>query len=206
MFPICHNNYMAVIASAIAFLFSSCHYSLEEKHNLCFIGDSITHLWDIDYFFPEYSPANYGVNGAKIDDVFEWDLSECEGIPSVILIGTNNLNAVVKSEKSKATFIEQYIQKYMKILDQTKSNKYIIISILPRDRLYKENESMNSYIKVLNDSLKSSLQKQDFESKFVDAYPHFLRDSAIIKDYYSDGLHLSEEGYSLLSTLVRDAL
>lgn len=195
---------MAAVATALCLFFAAC--SFEEPTNVCFIGDSITHMWDTDFFFPEHSTANHGVNGAKIDDLFDWDLSECKDIPSVIMIGTNNLNAVAKSDSLKAVFLGVYIKKYMKLLDQIKSSNYVVISILPRDRHYEEKGALNPYIKVLNDSLKSSLEEQDFKSTFVDAYPHFLKDSAIIKDYYSDGLHLTEEGYDLLSSLVRDAL
>ncbi len=184
--------------------FTSCTY--DESPEMCFIGDSITHLWDTDFFFPEYTTSNHGVSGAKIDDLFTWDLSECKNIPSIILIGTNNLKAATKNDSTKALFQKVYIQKYMKLLGQIKSSNYVIISILPRDRLYEEKGALNSYIKILNDSLKKTLDQQDFQTDFIDAYPHFLKDSLIIREYYSDGLHLSEEGYRKLTSLVRKAL
>ena len=185
-------------------LFGACSSDIAPR--ICFVGDSITHLWDLDYFFPEYSTANHGVNGAKIDDIFTWDLSECKDVPTVVLIGTNNLNAIAKSDSLKKTFLSTYVQKYMKILNQIEASNYVVISVLPRDRLYKENNALNPYIKTLNDTLESSLDQQKFKSSFVNAYPYFLKDSAIIRDYYNDGLHLSEEGYDLLSSLVRRPL
>lgn len=197
-------KFIAAALIAISAFFGSCSSDIGPR--VCFVGDSITDLWDLDYFFPEYSPANHGTSGAKIEDVFTWNLSGCKDLPTVILIGTNNLNAVAKSDSLKAAFVGDYVKKYMKLLDQIEASNYVVISILPRDRLYKEKGALNPYIKTLNDSLERSLDQQDFKSVFVDAYPHFLKDSAIIRDYYNDGLHLSEEGYDLLNSLVRGAL
>lgn len=184
--------------------FAAC--SSGNEPDLCFIGDSITHLWDTSFFFPEYSPANHGINGAKIEDTFKWDLSECKGIPSIILIGTNNLNKAAKNASTKAAFLEEYTQMYMSLLDKIQASNYFIISILPRNRLYEENGALNDYIKRLNDALKEMLKGYPVKNTFIDAYPEFLKDSAIIREYYSDGLHLSEEGYDLLSSLVRSAI
>lgn len=199
-----HRILFATTLIAISLFFGSCSSDINPK--ICFIGDSITHLWDVDFYFPDYFPANHGVNRAKIEDVFTWDLSECKDVPTVIMIGTNNLNAAAKSDSHKEAFWGTYVEKYMKLLKQIEASNYVVISILPRDREYKENGALNSYIKVLNDSLERTLDHQKIKSAFVNAYPHFLKDSAIIREYYSDGLHLSEEGYDLLSSLVREAL
>ena len=199
-----HSHFVAAILIAAGLFLGAC--SSDTRSRICFVGDSITHLWDVDYYFPEYFPANHGVNRAKIEDVFTWDLSDCKDIPTVIMIGTNNLNAVAKSDSLKAAFLGNYIKKYMELLEQIEASNYVVISILPRDREYNEKGALNPYIAVLNDSLERTLDHQKFNSTFVNAYPHFLKDSAIIREYYSDGLHLSEEGYDVLSSLVREVL
>lgn len=187
--------------------FASCKStSSDEPKEVCFFGDSITYLWNTKKYFPEYITFNHGIDGAKIDKLFKQDFSECEGITTVIMIGTNNLNTAAKNDSLKSVFLEEYPQKYIKLLNQINASNYVVISILPRDHYYKENGILNSYIKVLNDSLKNTLKNQDFESTFVNAYPHFLKDSVINHDYYVDGLHLTKEGYNLLSSLVQNAL
>lgn len=53
-----------------AVLFACCLWStscsLDANSELCFIGDSITHLWDLEYYFPGYHIHKHAVDGAKL--------------------------------------------------------------------------------------------------------------------------------------------
>ena len=179
----------------------------EGDSELCFIGDSITHQWDLDYYFPGYSIKKHAVVGAKVQDIDRWDVSDCEGLTTVILIGTNDIG-LIRSGDSNAKSSRSYFAKlFMERARRINAEKLVVVSILPRNYLGEQDTSVNLNIELQNAVLKDSLQSSSLRFAFVNVFPYFLGDGyEIDEDLLYDGLHPSPEGYEVLTRRVREKL
>ena len=179
----------------------------EGDSELCFIGDSITHQWDLDYYFPGYSIKKHAVVGAKVQDIDRWDVSDCEGLTTVILIGTNDIG-LIRSGDSNAKSSRSYFAKlFMERAKRINATKLVVVSILPRNYLGEQDTSVNLNIELQNAVLKDSLQSSSLRFAFVNVFPYFLEKGyEIDEDLLYDGLHPSPEVYEVLTRRVREKL
>ena len=70
---------------------------LRKRPELLFIGDSITHNWETDCYFPEYYTVNRGIGGDISEDLknrFQADALDLEPERIVLLVGINDLNQI----------------------------------------------------------------------------------------------------------------
>ena len=195
-------------------LFSACHFS-EQDSEICFVGDSITYMWDLSYYFPEYAISKHAVVAYTLQDISKLNTKDCANRQTVILIGTNNIPAALSdSDTLSDTFIESFNADYSELLYSFQAKKVYVVSVLPRNDSWvkKHNEfytglSVNKEIKKLNQSIVKMLERSSLNYEYINVYPSFLdKDGNIFEDYYSDNLHLSEEGYELLSFKIREYL
>ncbi len=168
-----------------------------KKKKIIFVGDSLTEGFDLQKYFPGLEVINKGVYGDNTSGVIKRlkrDVISENPKQVFLLIGTNDF-ALKRS------------------IDEIASNIYIIISILkehiPSNRIYLlslfptlniENRS-NRKIKLLNAKIKiiSDVSK----TNFCDLHYYFVNKAGnMYKKYTVDGLHLSEKGYDLWSTLM----
>ena len=174
---------------------------------MCFVGDSITHIWDLEYFFPGFYIHKYAANGAKIQEIDEWDLSDCEGIPTVFLMGTNNIGMYSADTKNIEQIREDFIKQLAPRLKKIKADPLLLVSILPRNSHWKESVKVNENIEIQNEMIKKYLDEERFNYRYVDAFYLFLEKGyQIKKDFFYDGIHPSKEGYEVLSTKVLEYL
>lgn len=193
---------------ALSFLLASCGTEAEDNSEICFVGDSITDLWDVEYHFPGRFIHKHGIGGSKVEDVMEWDLSACQDLPTVLLIGTNNIDYLEHTNDSTSNLLSQnFYTKYKTLVKNIKPSKLYAISILPRRILLTEDPRIINVIHDINDSLQKTLKEISTKNTFINAYPAFIdnRDS-LIKDFFVDGIHLNADGYEALSAEVRKKL
>ncbi|WP_407444705.1 hypothetical protein [Fibrobacter sp.] len=119
---------------------------------ICFIGDSITQQWDIERSFPGYAIKKHAKIGARISDVFKWDIDECQGIPTVILIGTNDIGHLTAKDSTTEKFQDFLTQKYVSLAKKINANPLFVISILPRNYKEQQDPSVNQNIEQQNQS------------------------------------------------------
>ena len=172
----------------IVLLFSSCEgwLNFAELNQIDYmyasksiiLGDSITagNEWDLDSF---------GVPGATLDWMYynHPDLTRYDNI--YILMGINNL-----AEGDEITFINSFMI-YMK--EKFIDKNFYIISVLPIDETQRD-FTTNEEIKELNTVLSKI-------SNVINVYDYML-DSESNNPYTTDGLHLTEEGYSILESIL----
>jgi len=173
--------------------------SCDEDKEVIFIGDSLVHQWDVQYFFPGRKVKNYGVNGARVEDILGWKINSSERV-CVLLIGTNNLSFSGQEDYFSDDFKTSFIESYINTVISLKATKVIFISLLPRYHSINP-EGFNNAIKDLNSGLKDSLMSYD-SVFFLNAFDSFNEDGKIKESYYIDGLHLNYYGYELLSSLL----
>lgn len=173
-------------------LSSCCHDDEEELH---FIGDSIVGNWDIRLFFPNYITENHGIGKTGLSHIIDYH-NKLKGKRVVVLTGTNDLT----NEGIKDSL---YSIKYIHAIEGLAASDVNIISILPR-QYESDKEEINSIIKKLNNDIKRGALSKGWN--YIDVFDAFLLDNGINHEYYFDGLHLTNEGYEVLSYLVKKEL
>ena len=196
----------SILVLTLAFFFFGCENTDSDDSELCFVGDSITHLWDLEYYFPTFSIHKHAVSGAVLADVATWNTSDCKGIPVVFLIGTNDLWSGMSGDTLTESFMQDFTGRYVEQARLFSASKLYAVSLIPRT-VKKDTEKINTQIRLLNQRLHKALDSSKIPYKFIDVQSVFLdTDTKIHDDYYSDGLHLSQEGYETLSQKISEAL
>lgn len=174
----------------------------QNKVDLIFIGDSITHGWDgpgqeiWDKYYAKRNAVNLGFSGDQTSHVL-WRLENgnIDGISpklAVIMIGTNNAG------HGEGQSPEQIFDGVKAIVDKVRTKlpavKILLLAIFPRgedanDRVRKVNTAANAMIaKLANNNTVFHL----------DIGPHFVSsDGKLNKDIMPDLLHPNLKGYEI---------
>lgn len=169
-----------------------------------FLGDSITNYYNLEKYYDGYKVVNSGVCGDQTDDILK-DLNSRAYIynPSAIflLVGTNDL----EYEKSNEEIIEN-IKNIVKKLNKNLPNaKVYLESIYPINNTNdkKINKSLvgkrdNKRIVEINKELKKYCNNKN--CVYIDIY-NLLKDknNNLKLEYAADGLHISNEGYEVIT-------
>lgn len=176
-----------------------------KKENIVFFGDSITDYYDLEKFYDNYPVINSGTAGYQTKDLLD-KIDEQVIIYNptrvFILIGTNDIAFTDLSDQEIA---DNIIEIANKIKDKRKFAKIYIEAIYPISKEDNEivQEQMvgnrdNERIKNINKMVKEMCIKEKFT--FIDTYKLLVNDNDNIdKKYTADGLHLSDEGYKLVT-------
>ena len=194
--------------SAIFFslLLVSCSINAGESE-VCFIGDSITSQWDLDYYFSGFITHKHAEGGVGINALDKWDLSNCRDIPTVFLMGTNNIGKISISDTNAQQKRTSFINSLIPRLESIGANPLILLSILPRNRDGKQTPGVNQNLELLNAEIRKALDSSTIEFKYINVFDYFIDDNYNIKKkLYKDGVHLTPEGYEILSKYVLRAL
>ena len=178
--------------------------------NYVFLGDSITDWYPISDFFSDDTPIiNSGFAGDKTKDLLK-DMDETvyryNPTKVFIQIGTNDLNCddsngevaynnivkMIKNIKKNRPYTKIYLESVYPV-NQTDDEKIIKTTTGKRT---------NEDIMKLNSKLKEYCEDNDVI--YVDIYDVLLDDEGNLKlEYTVDGLHLSTEGYSVVSKVLK---
>lgn len=202
-------NRLTFLLQLLMIILVGCDSSENESENpaVCFIGDSITKQWDLERYFPQYKINKHAVSGAGLERIAEWDLSDCKGIPAVMLMGTNNLKWGMEGDTLANWFYRDFSAMYVKIADTLGASKLHVVSILPRQNEKWCTGVINAEIEKANIRLKSALDQSEVTFSFINAFDLFVdKNYQIKKKLYKDGLHLSEAGFVVLAREVQNDL
>lgn len=178
-----------------------------DGQELCFVGDSITYLWDTEYYFPNYVVSKYAVIGAGLAQVDSWNVSECRNRTTILLIGTNDIGFWKSTDSDIKEKRELFTNRFLNSAKRIDANPLIVLSILPRNKDRKEDPFVNKNIKEQNIILHKALMREVPNSKFVDVFNFFIRkDYEIREDLFKDGLHPNSEGYEILAREIQKEL
>ena len=182
----------------------------KKGENYVFLGDSITDWYPISKFFSDDTPIiNSGFAGDKTKDLLiDMDETVYRYNPTKVFIqiGTNDLNC----DDSNG---EQAYNNIVKMIKNIKKNRpyaeVYVESIYPVNQTDDEriNKSTtgkrtNEDIKELNSQLEEYCKNNDV--KYIDMYNELVDENGNLKlEYTVDGLHLSTEGYSVVSDVLK---
>ncbi|MDO5003862.1 MAG: GDSL-type esterase/lipase family protein [bacterium] len=208
---------LAVIVVSVLFMYRK--PKIEEKivekykvpENILFLGDSITECYDLDKYYDGFNIVNSGISGNKTYDilnnmkerVYKYNPSKI-----FILIGTNDFL------ENKTN--EEIINNIKKIINEISKNrpesKIYLESIYPVNNTDDEkvNHSVvknrkNEDIKKINKQLKKFSEKKKIV--YIDMYSLLEdKDGNLKINYTKEGLHMSDEGYDVITKKIKEYL
>lgn len=178
-------------------LFCSCDDMETKDKRFNFIGDSLIARWPLDEDFPSLMVYNYGLSGAVVGYLAEYE-GRFMGQDVVVMIGTNDYRRFYSDN------IDEYIALYLNTISRLSDRNIYLYSVLPRD--YEgDPEDVNAKISSFNEKVKASLTAFP-NIRYLDVYDDFLYKDHLNYQLYSDGLHLTTYGYQVLSYKLNSAL
>ena len=184
---------------------------LKNKENIVFLGDSITFQYDLKKYYKNYNVVNGGVDGNRIEDILDdLDNRVYNYNPSkvFILIGTNNL-AVDENDDEIIKKIEELL---IRIKENKKYTDLYFESILPInntedekiDKIMVGNRN-NERIKFINQQIEIFCDKN--EIVYIDLYAKLIDKNDNLDILYTkEGLHISEDGYDIITKEIKKYL
>ena len=179
--------------------------------NYLFLGDSITDFYDLDKYFGELPVVNSGNNGDTTEDILK-DIHDRVYIynPSkvFILIGVNDLIDDIPHEET--------VDNIKRIIHGIKENRVYCKIYL--ESIYPINDSdddkvdldmvknrKNEDIKAINKDLEQLAK--DEKITYIDLYKVLVDEDDELKlDYTMEGLHISDEGYKIITDKLKEYL
>ena len=179
--------------------------TFKNDENIVFVGDSLFEGYNVEESFKDRHVVNSGISGNKTTDILD-DMEKriYRYNPSTVflLIGTNDF---IDDELTK----EDTVLNIGKIIDEIKENRPYteinVISLLPVNKTDNEKISVsmianrnNKEIKEINSGVKVLCDEK--KVIYIDMYNLLTDENGNLKiDYTIEGLHLTKEGYSVIT-------
>lgn len=162
-----------------------------------FLGDSLTDGYDLQKFYPQYTVANRGIGGDTTVDLegrLKTSVYDLKPKVAIMLIGANNPDSMFDN--------------YENILIGLKNNlpktKIILLSMtsMGGEHWGKHNKT------AAYNNVKIKLLAEKYGFEFVDLYSPLLNleDGEIYDEYTTDGGHLTDKGYEVLTREITPVL
>jgi Lysophospholipase L1 and related esterases len=185
-----------------------------------FIGDSITHFWELNAYFRRQGKLvlNRGIGGDTTEYVlkrFEADVVQLKPWYAVMKIGVNDTLKLESDPWQKIVgsypeAVEEGIARNIKAIIELAGNRkqdLILCSILPTNMVVtQKNKERNILINRVNSKLEMIAKESGII--YVDYYSHFIgSDRVTLMDGVSDdGVHPHVVGYNMMADILRETL
>ena len=177
------------------------------SENIVFLGDSITAFYDLEKYFPDEPVVNSGVGENTTDDILE-DMKNrvYQYNPSKVflLIGTNDL----QNGKTPEEIFDNIKRIVEGIQENRPKAKIYLESISPVNHNFERNGAQNRQnedIKEINEKIKKYCT--DEHLTYIDLYSALEDENGDLRaEYTTEGLHLSEEGYAVVTETIEKYL
>ncbi|MDA8589389.1 GDSL-type esterase/lipase family protein [Flavobacteriaceae bacterium] len=170
------------------------------KGDIVFLGNSITaggNDWSIRLSYPNI--RNRGIGGDVTEGVLHRldEITYYEPKAVFLLIGINDLWNTSPFEPSVDYISKNIIRITQEIKKKSPKTKVFVQTILPVEKpIYR------IPINEINNFLKSEESKNSYS--IIDLHSVFVDDKGlIIEDFFSDGIHLTEQGYNNWVKIIR---
>jgi len=168
-----------------------------KKDKIIFLGDSITHRYDLKKYYDNKNIINQGIEGNTTEDVLErlqTGVYDYNVKKVILLIGTNDIGDQ-----------EDPIENIKLIINKIKSHDNSIEIIV--ESIYPINNTKNSKIKKdvvgtrNNEKIKEICKEKNIT--YVNVYDELTDKNGNLKlEYTVEGLHISDEGYKKITNVL----
>lgn len=175
-----------------------------KKDKIIFLGDSITHRYDLKKYYDNKNIINQGVEGDTTEDIInrlQTSIYDYNVRKVILLIGTNdigigkdpieNIKLIINKIKSYDNSIEIIVESIYPI-NNTKNSK------IQKDTVGIRN---NKKIKETNKKIKEICKEKNIT--YVNVYDELTDKNGNLKlEYTVEGLHISDEGYKKITNVL----
>ena len=165
--------------------------------DVAFLCDSLTDLYDLERYYPQYVTANRGIGGDTtfgLQDRLQLSLFDLKPKVAVMLIGANNPDTMLNNYEDILVSIKQNLP----------DTKVVLLSLTSMGgEHWGKNNQIAAYNNVI---IKMLADKYNFE--YVDLYSALLNveTGEIYQEFTTDGGHLTHEGYVRVTEMVTPVL
>ena len=182
---------------------------LMKYENIIFLGDSITENYDLTKHYEQIPAVNSGISGYCTGDLLKI-LKEKVYIYNptkvILLAGINDMNRY----QDDTLLIENISKITSNIKEKRPKAEVYIESIYPVDRerytVLIDNNVDNNRIRIVNEQIKKFCKENNYT--YIDMFD-LLNNSetdSLKYEYSKDGLHLSEEGYKIVTEKIKTVI
>ena len=164
--------------------------------DVVFLGDSLTDGYDVKRFYPEYVVLNRGISGDTsvwLEERLDVSLYAVQPKVAVMLIGANNM--------------DKMLENYESILKSFKENapntKIVLLSLTSMSGEWGKKNQLAAY-----NNVQIKMYSEIYGYEYVDLYSALLnlQTGEIYDEYTTDGGHLTEKGYEVLTAQIKPAI
>lgn len=164
--------------------------------DVVFLGDSLTDGYDVKRFYPEYVVLNRGISGDTsvwLEERLDVSLYAVQPKVAVMLIGANNM--------------DKMLENYESILKSFKENapntKIVLLSLTSMSGEWGKKNQLAAY-----NNVQIKMYAEIYGYEYVDLYSALLNleTGEIYDEYTTDGGHLTEKGYEVLTAQIKPAI
>ena len=164
--------------------------------DVAFLGDSLTDGYDVAKYYPEYLVSNRGIGGETtigLEERLKLSLYDLKPKVAVMLIGANNMD----------TMFDNYESILKGFNENVPNTKIVILSLTSMSGEWGKKNHLAAYNNV---KIKMLAEKYSFE--YVDLYSALLNleTGEIFPEYTTDGGHLTDLGYEVLTEKITPAI
>ena len=179
---------------------------VQGETRVVFLGDSITEAWDLSVFFKGKPYVNRGISGQTTPQIllrFRQDVIALKPGIVVVLAGTNDV-----AENTGPTSLGTIEDNLKSMVDLARENgvRPILASVLPA-AVYPWRPEIRPIEKILglNQWMKEYAATEGIG--YLDYYSAMVNDQHGLKPEFSgDGVHPNEAGYTIMASIVADAI
>jgi lysophospholipase L1-like esterase len=176
------------------------------KYKTIFLGNSLTELFDVQYYFNDSTILNCGIVGDFTEGLIKraGTITRLKPERLFIEIGINDMIEQVP--------LSEICDNYSEFIDIIKrecpATKIYIQSNLPviinRPSIFTGDENVNELIKTQNENLKKLAKKTG--CVYINIYSGFIKERNLESLLVPDGIHLTDKAYTIWTNKVKSYL
>lgn len=164
--------------------------------DVAFLGDSLTDGYDLEAFYPQFVVSNRGIGGDTTFDLearLQVSVYDLKPKVATVLIGANNFD----------TMFDNYEDILIGLKENLPDTKIVLLSLTNMGQEWGKSNQLAAYNNV---KIKKLADKYGFT--FVDLYSPLmnLETGEIYPEYTTDGGHLTQKGYEILTAQITPIL
>lgn len=160
--------------------------------DVAFLGDSLTDMYDLARYYPQFVTANRGIGGDTtigLEKRMQISVYDLKPKVVVMLIGANNMD----------TMLDNYENLLIGLRDNLPETKVVLVSLTSMSMEWGRNNQLAAYNNV---TIKLLAEKYGFS--YVDLYSALfdLETGEIRAEYTIDGGHQTHQGYEVFTAAI----
>lgn len=164
--------------------------------DIAFLGDSLTDGYNVETYYPQYLVSNRGISGETtigLEGRLQISIYDLKPKVAVMLIGANNMD----------TMFDNYEEILKGFKENLPNTKIILLSLTSMSGEWGKKNQLAAY-----NNVKIKMLAEKYSFAYVDLYSALLNleSGEIFSEYTTDGGHLTNLGYEVLTKEITPAV